>query len=115
MIRRPPRSTRTDTPLPYTTLFRSPQARCSFDLHALPHCALVGFVDRPSGEVRKAVFELGPEFRGPVFEIRFRLRNDQTGLNNRRPISIGKRTRTEERRVGNECVSTFKSRWTQYN
>src|SRR3546814_11031091 len=24
MIRRPPRSTRTDTPLPYSTLFRSP-------------------------------------------------------------------------------------------
>src|SRR3546814_5424580 len=27
MIRRPPRSTRTDTLLPYTTLFRSPPAR----------------------------------------------------------------------------------------
>src|SRR3546814_7305434 len=27
MIRRPPRSTRTDTPFPYTTLFRSDQAR----------------------------------------------------------------------------------------
>src|SRR3546814_2109312 len=27
MIRRPPRSTRTDTLLPYTTLFRSPAAR----------------------------------------------------------------------------------------
>src|SRR3546814_3949529 len=27
MIRRPPRSTRTDTLFPYTTLFRSPQAR----------------------------------------------------------------------------------------
>src|SRR3546814_15831994 len=26
MIRRPPRSTRTDTPFPYTTLFRSPAA-----------------------------------------------------------------------------------------
>src|SRR3546814_3194375 len=26
MIRRPPRSTRTDTPFPYTTLFRSPSA-----------------------------------------------------------------------------------------
>src|SRR3546814_2049071 len=25
MIRRPPRSTRTDTPFPYTTLFRSPE------------------------------------------------------------------------------------------
>src|SRR3546814_3323178 len=27
MVRRPPRSTRTDTLLPYTTLFRSPRAR----------------------------------------------------------------------------------------
>src|SRR3546814_13167650 len=27
MIRRPPRSTRTDTLFPYTTLFRSPEAR----------------------------------------------------------------------------------------
>src|SRR3546814_10177406 len=29
MIRRPPRSTRTDTPFPYTTLFRSP-----FDIYS---------------------------------------------------------------------------------
>src|SRR3546814_19644344 len=29
MIRRPPRSTRTDTLFPYTTLFRSDAARCS--------------------------------------------------------------------------------------
>src|SRR3546814_2601933 len=28
MIRRPPRSTRTDTLFPYTTLFRSPSPRC---------------------------------------------------------------------------------------
>src|SRR3546814_14032042 len=28
MIRRPPRSTRTDTLFPYTTLFRSPAPRC---------------------------------------------------------------------------------------
>src|SRR3546814_6409635 len=36
MIRRPPRSTRTDTLFPYTTLFRSPVAK---DLeHAQPHC-----------------------------------------------------------------------------
>src|SRR3546814_6985179 len=27
MLRRPPRSTRTDTPFPYTTLFRSPDRR----------------------------------------------------------------------------------------
>src|SRR3546814_17209456 len=29
MIRRPPRSTRTDTLFPYTTLFRSPRPHCS--------------------------------------------------------------------------------------
>src|SRR3546814_5597700 len=29
MIRRPPRSTRTDTLFPYTTLFRSPMNECS--------------------------------------------------------------------------------------
>src|SRR3546814_18901793 len=30
MIRRPPRSTRTDTLFPYTTLFRSPDANTSY-------------------------------------------------------------------------------------
>src|SRR3546814_12581134 len=30
MIRRPPRSTRTDTLFPYTTLFRSPQGRTRY-------------------------------------------------------------------------------------
>src|SRR3546814_6588077 len=32
MIRRPPRSTRTDTLFPYTTLFRSHQTRCAISL-----------------------------------------------------------------------------------
>src|SRR3546814_20536547 len=31
MIRRPPRSTRTDTLFPYTTLFRSTSAKCTLD------------------------------------------------------------------------------------
>src|SRR3546814_1922052 len=35
MIRRPPRSTRTDTLFPYTTLFRSGPAECRSDLPAL--------------------------------------------------------------------------------
>src|SRR3546814_3990942 len=34
MIRRPPRSTRTDTPFPYTTLFRSYPAYNKVDLRA---------------------------------------------------------------------------------
>src|SRR3546814_14433562 len=32
MIRRPPRSTRTDTLFPYTTLFRSPESKASFNV-----------------------------------------------------------------------------------
>src|SRR3546814_2674833 len=43
MIRRPPRSTRTDTLFPYTTLFRSPRARMD---HGLGDAAL-----RQLGEV----------------------------------------------------------------
>src|SRR3546814_10265237 len=33
MIRLPPRSTRTDTPFPYTTLFRAPDVRPCLDEH----------------------------------------------------------------------------------
>src|SRR3546814_14299421 len=56
MIRRPPRSTRTDTLFPYTTLFRSWKER-PFKLRAdgsdLPLTALIGFFQpqRVLGEV----------------------------------------------------------------
>src|SRR3546814_5523443 len=54
MIRRPPRSTRTDTLFPYTTLFRSGGGRRP---HGLPHrMALPGAI---RGEVRPAVRERG--------------------------------------------------------
>src|SRR3546814_5203023 len=36
MIRRPPRSTRTDTLFPYTTLFRSPHPRCCLASRTVP-------------------------------------------------------------------------------
>src|SRR3546814_8137665 len=36
MIRRPPRSTRTDTRSPFTTLFRSPELSRAFPLPAVP-------------------------------------------------------------------------------
>src|SRR3546814_13668764 len=47
MIRRPPRSTRTDTLFPYTTLFRSTNAHCrravllAFDDDRAEHCAAI--------------------------------------------------------------------------
>src|SRR3546814_15557471 len=46
MIRRPPRSTRTDTLFPYTTLFRSPQA--AFYSYAYPEPP--GFREQPMPE-----------------------------------------------------------------
>src|SRR3546814_7817980 len=39
MIRRPPRSTRTDTLFPYTTLFRSPIVVLPFPPKTAPSCA----------------------------------------------------------------------------
>src|SRR3546814_20456580 len=77
MIRRPPRSTRTDTLFPYTTLFRSDHGvvaslcrAAAAVAHAWPTC----FTDH----ARQG-------------------------------------NRSEERRVGKECVSTCRSRWSQYH
>src|SRR3546814_20451064 len=119
MIRRPPRSTRTDTLLPYTTLFRSAE----------------------SGERRWFVRVRGEE--KDVFTIWFHLRQRTLHYETyvmpapeenagalyehllRRNLklygaafAIGEEDavfltgqRSEERRVGKECVSTCRSRW----
>src|SRR3546814_15938248 len=51
MIRRPPRSTRTDTLFPYTTLFRSRLARSTRDLlNILDTVARAGALFRPLGD-----------------------------------------------------------------
>src|SRR3546814_2042871 len=50
MIRRPPRSTRTDTLFPYTTLFRSP-------------------IELRQGEIGKNDLRTEPGQRGPVFQL----------------------------------------------
>src|SRR3546814_12995003 len=47
MIRRPPRSTRTDTLFPYTTRFRSPASAASFARALLPG---VSVSDGPNGD-----------------------------------------------------------------
>src|SRR3546814_4487211 len=56
MIRRPPRSTRTDTLVPYTTLFRSPRQRnpclSAPDLHAVRQFSLGGSDHRLRHPVR---------------------------------------------------------------
>src|SRR3546814_20191967 len=74
MIRRPPRSTRTDTLFPYTTLFRSPRLpgemllERPFDLFGARQVDIaVGDVDRRAAE-HPVALELGPLLRGQQLE-----------------------------------------------
>src|SRR3546814_12722695 len=113
MIRRPPRSTRTDTLLPYTTLFRS--------LH--------------DGLVDSAEIAGGPQknFSQPLNQRRRRIVGDQVArelggdvaggggmarkiLQHRQRLllpafGVALAEGPEERRVGNECVSTGRTGW----
>src|SRR3546814_8029353 len=50
MIRRPPRSTRTDTLFPYTTLFRSGRRQASDLIHDLRRMAVVHLVAQGIGQ-----------------------------------------------------------------
>src|SRR3546814_16693613 len=128
MIRRPPRSTRTDTLFPYTTLFRSQIAckfapdACLYELQrslALFHISLadgglplspcklhISLGDRPGqGQSRRCIVEIGRSRGGT------RLRN---GIRLTPPeIEIPAKIRSEERRVGKGYVSKCKSRWAQ--
>src|SRR3546814_15069730 len=109
MIRRPPRSTRTDTLFPYTTLFRScPQIGQPFSARtSLEHMGVGTPIDarmiaRPSpvkvfDARRPKGIERSAHQRGVVWR---RLDVDPY--------------RSEERRVGKECVSTCRSRWSPY-
>src|SRR3546814_14250588 len=112
MIRRPPRSTRTDTLFPYTTLFRSLMKLVSrgdttvVDAYLSP--ILRRYVDRVAGEL-DADAKAGP---------RLMFMQSNGGLTDAR-LFQGKDAilsgRSEERRVGKECVSTCRSRWSPYH
>src|SRR3546814_18931378 len=108
MIRRPPRSTRTDTLFPYTTLFRSqldaalaafPDAR--FDSYRLPErsgdAAMIR-VAIADGDGVRAVFV------SPQGEVLGRLAPASRLLE-----------RSEARRVGKGGVRSCRSRWSLYH
>src|SRR3546814_12474609 len=111
MKRRPPRSTRTDTLFPYTTLFRSPPIERihfisdrSFD-EPIPY-----FANKLCGHAQPYGFRLrvGNDF----CLARFIANHLAIGLDPGGGPHIGERS--EERRVGQECVSTCRSRWSPY-
>src|SRR3546814_14717124 len=97
MIRRPPRSTRTDTPFPYTTLFRSVQKGIGY--RRLVEQVLDIKLERQSA--------VGPFNRERHVGVIPRFQTVDRRIINAR--------RSEERRVGKECVSTCSSRWSQYH
>src|SRR3546814_12006702 len=117
MIRRPPRSTRTDTLFPYTTLFRSiagigasnrvqgvAMAGGIQDQQAIDPPARTGQHGRLLGNIAVAladthVIDQYGLFRGDAL-------HDAAQF-----LGI----RSEERRVGKECVSTCRSRWSPYH
>src|SRR3546814_14182340 len=112
MIRRPPRSTRTDTLFPYTTLFRSLRllGTLLYDRHQRgtfyteldppydPHARIVTSDIQDKKRVTSAIGTFSTEY-----EID--------------PESVFKSvtSRPEERRGGTACVSTCRSRWSPYH
>src|SRR3546814_12041426 len=120
MIRRPPRSKRTDTLCPYTTLFRSAADRI-FARRRGDRIKAQGREDIPGR--RLAIILVA---RIAVGRRRIELRHDIADMMLRLP----RRTRpiieiwhmldrlvpliSEERRLGNRCVSPCRSRWYPY-
>src|SRR3546814_17670816 len=121
MIRRPPRSTRTDTLFPYTTLFRSAKGVMFITIENETGIANLIVWPRMFEENRRVV--MGARLLGiygqvqregeVVHVIVKKLMNlsDVLDTLTQRDASF----RSEERRVGKECVSTCRSRWSPYH
>src|SRR3546814_14800700 len=103
MIRRPPRSTRPDTLFPYTTLFRSAfwQEYSNYQLNTF------NGVNFEVTNIQACKDDLGT---GPTDN------SAATGgcASDRLKPGVVAKGRSEERRVGKECVSTCRSRWSPY-
>src|SRR3546814_15221041 len=100
MIRRPPRSTRTDTLFPYTTLFRSPGASEWMPLTAEAYQVLKGVEPDDAN-----VISSNRNTLSEMFSSALQVPN----------LGFVAGSRSEERRVGKECVSTCRSRGSPYH
>src|SRR3546814_14192721 len=117
MIRRPPRSTRTDTLFPYTTLFRSfvpggvpqlVQSRRGILVVALKQLRF-GHMDVVANRiVKRPVLLIVDETKACHGQAAGHRIAD-------RVVDAIEDVRSEERRVGKECVSTCRYRWSPYH
>src|SRR3546814_17383356 len=109
MIRRPPRSTRTDTLFPYTTLFRSAAAGVD---------QIVDVVLRQVGEDlgwRPVAGRADDVDIAGIILVDDRTRYVGEAVQRRHQFERFAKDRTEERRVGTECGRTGRSGWWPYN
>src|SRR3546814_17497036 len=118
MIRRPPRSTRTDTLFPYTTLFRSlldlqldhmvefaaPVAEDRIERVGLRGGARIAVEDHRD-VAAKLVEPLADQPRDDCIGAEF------AGVHHRLGLTAAQ---SEESGGGHECVSTCRSRWSPY-
>src|SRR3546814_19322222 len=122
MIRRPPRSTRTDTLFPYTTLFRSEMRGGAGTTPAHQGDALAEMVCSNSfrsddgdsnavGLLHREMRALGSlvmrEADATTLPAGSALAVDRDMFAQR----VTRAPRSADRRVGQECVSTFRYRW----
>src|SRR3546814_18392035 len=125
MIRRPPRSTRTDTLFPYTTLFRSRRIGMTLDLDPILQVAQQpdqGEQRLPALRRRLGTVRREQELRRKrQDDLRPVLANDGAGeqllagnLLAQQGAEIAK-IKIGRRRGGKECVSTCRSQWSPYH
>src|SRR3546814_13707779 len=112
MIRRPPRSTRTDTLFPYTTLFRSTgNPFFTTDTAAALRGAEIGAEIVLKATKVDGIYSADPN-KDPNATRYSRISFDEAIV---RRLEVMDATRSEERRVGKECVSTCRYRWSPYH
>src|SRR3546814_12438470 len=108
MRRRPPRSTRTDTLFPYTTLFRS--ARRIGNIQPNEERIATSSPDFGYDALGHLFIEVADYDLGAFFRETLRLSGAEPARSPRDERTLACE-RSEERRVGEECVSTCRSRW----
>src|SRR3546814_13198304 len=131
MIGRPPRSTRTDTRYPFTTLCRAQNLDQFFGDAVTQEAvffeasvagaeklnaalvALAALADRDDGDCAHQAQQRA--FYALVALVRALERGFGDAVNDRLADPLPGVGRSEERRVGKECVSTCRSRWSPDN
>src|SRR3546814_14354687 len=128
MIRRPPRSTRTDPLFPYPTLFRSKSLLLGLVLlsggpAAAENPIVPGWYADPEIRVFGDRYWIYPTYsdRGATPDLSHHFNEQQKKLREQKTVrpsyhyQTSFNVRSEECRVGKACVSTGRSRWTPYN